>query len=176
MRKIFFLLVFVLVSVISVSFQAIDGKEIRNRDVEWSDFTGEIDESSKHDAWTYWVTKYSFPAPQFDGDIARVKVKVRLFLRSDSWVRPNKKTNRLLNHERGHYRIGRICANEIEKTINSMDFNRHNYRQEVDAIYWEIINKYREINKQYDLDTNHYNNQAQQAIWDKKLNDLLKKK
>jgi hypothetical protein len=174
MRKILLIAAFVLVSLVSVSAQ-VNGKEIRDRDIEWEDFTGEVDSSSKFDAWTYWVTTYSYPAPQFDGDVVRINLKVRLFLRNDSWVRPDKKADRLLNHERGHFRIGRICANEIEKTVNSTEFSRSNYRKEVDAIYWQIIEKCKQMNKQYDLDTNHYNNREQQASWDKKLTELLDK-
>lgn len=173
MRKLFLIISFILISLVSSSAQTVNGKEIRNRDVVWSDFTGEVDKNSKWDAWTYWVTTYSFPSPTIVGNNVRVRVTVRLFLRSDSWVRPNKKSARLLKHEQGHYRIGRICANDIERTINSMEFSRNNYHKEVDAVYWKIIEKYQAMNRLYDLETNHYNNLKQQALWDKKLQDLL---
>lgn len=174
MKKASLIIVFVLVSFISISAQKIDGKEIKNRDIEWSDFTGEADESSKFDAVTYWIITYSFPRPTFEGNKARVKATVRVFLRSDSWVKQDKKTSLLLNHERGHFKIGKICAKEIEETINAMAFDRNDYANQINAVYWEIIKKYVEIEKQYDIDTEHYKNQAQQAMWDKKLNDLLK--
>jgi predicted secreted Zn-dependent protease len=96
-----------------------------------------------------------------------------LFLRSDSWVRANKQTQRLLNHERGHFKIGKICAKEIQETINSMTFDRYDYAKQINVVYWKIIEKYREFEKQYDSETDHYKNQAQQELWDKKLNDLL---
>lgn len=175
MKKILFAFAFLLFSIVSISAQNINGKEIRNRDVEWSDFTGEVDKASKFDAWTYWVTSYSFPAPQLYGNGVRVNISVRLFLRADSWVRSDKQTARLLNHERGHYRIGMICANEIEQTINSMKFSQDNYHNEINAIYWQIIEKYKALNKQYDAETDHFNNQEQQKIWDRKINNLLNK-
>jgi hypothetical protein len=71
--------------------------------------------------------------------------------------------------------IGKICAKEIEDTINSREFDRDDYAKRISAVYWEIINKYKEIEKQYDRETDHYKNQEQQALWDKKLNDALKK-
>lgn len=175
MKKILVIFAFLLFSIVSISAQNINGKEIRNRDVEWSDFTGEVDRASKFAAWTYWVTSYSFPAPKIYGNGVRVNISVRLFLRADSWVRPGKQTARLLNHERGHYRIGMICANEIEQTINSKEFSKNNYHKEIDAIYWQIIEKYKALGKQYDAETNHFNNQEQQKIWDKKIYDLLSK-
>ena len=158
---------------VSSSAQTAKGKEIRNRDIEWSDFTGNVDAASNLFAYTYWMTTYSFSPPRANGDKVRVRLAVRLFLDPISWVRPDKKSDRLLNHERGHFRLGRICANEIETTINSTDFSRNNYHKEIDQLYWKIIDKYRVLNKQYDLDTQHFRNAEQQAIWDKKLDEQL---
>lgn len=173
MQRILWITIISLFECVPLVAQTIDGKEIRNRDIEWPDFTGAVDSSSPHDAYTYWITTYSFPSLVFRGETARVKVTVRLFLTSNSWVRPNKQTARLLNHERGHFRIGRICANEIELTINSMDFSLKAYHKEIDAVYWKIIEKYRAVDSRYDVDTDHYINQELQAAWDKKLEALL---
>src|SRR5689334_8291365 len=119
MKKISLIIAFVLVSAVSISAQNVNGKEIKDRDIEWSDFVGDVVQTSQFDAVTNWVTTYSFPRPTFEGDKARIKLTVHLFLRADSWVKPDKKTPRLLNHERGHFKIGKICAKEIEETVNS---------------------------------------------------------
>ncbi|MFL6467027.1 MAG: DUF922 domain-containing protein [Pyrinomonadaceae bacterium] len=173
MKKIVFAVSVALALSFEISSQAAKGKEIRDRDIEWSDFTGEADRSSPRYAYTYWMTTYSFPSPSFRGDKVRVKIAVRLFLDPTSWVRPDKRSVRLLNHERGHYRLGRICAKDIEETINSTDFSRDNYRKEIDALYWKIIEKYVVLNKQYDSDTDHYLNVEQQIFWDRRLEFLL---
>lgn len=173
MKKILLIIIFSFISLISTSAQITTGKEINNRDIEWSDFSGKIDETSKWDASTYWVTTYSYSSPNFEGNSARVNLTVRLFLRADSWFKPNKKSDRLLEHERGHFKIGRICAKELVTIINSKSFDRNNYRQEIDAVYWKIIEKYKQINAQYEQDTDHYKNIKQQELWNKKLEDLL---
>lgn len=173
MKKISLIIIFVLFSFVSISAQKINGKEIKNRDIEWSDFAGEVDAASRFDALTNWIITYAFSSPSFKNGAAQVRLTTKVFLRSDSWVKPNKATARLLNHERGHFKIGKICAREIEQTVNSMSFDRNDYAKQIDAVYWKIINKYVEIEKQYDSDTEHYNNQAQQEAWDKKLNDAL---
>lgn len=171
-KQISLILLFLIISFVSISAQ-VEGKEIINRDIEWADFIGDIDKSSKFYAVTNWAITYNFSRPTFEGNKARVKVSTYLFLLSNSWVKPNKQTPRLLNHERGHFKIGKICAGEIEKTINSKFFDRNNYAEEIAAVYWEIIKKYQEFEKQYDEETDHFNNQEQQLLWDKKLNNLL---
>ena len=150
------------------------GKEINDRDVEWSDFTGPVDPSSRFSAWTDWRISYTYPAPTIRKEKVYVTVTTKLFLRYDSWVKPERRSQRLLEHEQGHFRIGRIRAREIVSTINSTAFSRENYRKEINDIYWATINKYIEINKEYDSETKHYNDLEGQARWNKKLAELLK--
>lgn len=173
MKNLLLLCVLILVSTLPAFAQEVDGKEIINRQIQWSDFVGEIDESSDFDAVTNWAITYRFSAPTIRNGRARVKVTTRIFLRSDSWVRPNKKSARLLEHERGHFKIGQLCAREIEETLSAEIFSASDYAQEIEARYLEIIEKYKEIEKQYDEDTDHYRNVKQQAIWNKKLNEMF---
>lgn len=151
------------------------GKEINDRDVEWADFTAPVDPNSRFDAWTDWRITYRYSAPDVRDGKAYVTASTKLFLRYDSWVKPDKKSKRLLEHEQGHFRIGRLCAREIVATINSTGFSLENYPKEINDIYWAVINKYVEINKQYDRETSHFNDLEGQARWNRKLAELLKK-
>ena len=159
----------------STSSKDVLGKEIRNRELEWTDFKGEVDPNSRWNAFTDWVTSYRFSAPDFEDGRVRVKLNVQLFLTPNSWVRPDKKSDLLLEHERGHFNIGRICSKQIETTINSASFSSANYRKEIDNAYWMVIGKCKEFERQYDAETRHYNDREQQTLWNKKISDLLKK-
>ena len=151
------------------------GKEINDRDVEWSDFTGQVDPNSRFNAWTDWRISYSYAAPVFRDGKAYVTVSTKLFLRHDSWVKPESRSQRLLEHEQGHFRLGRICAREIVSTINSTPFDRDGYKKDINDLYWATINKYVEINKLYDRETNHHNDLEGQARWNRKLAELLER-
>jgi hypothetical protein len=155
--------------------KGVSGKEIRGREIEWTDFVGEVDPTSHWNAYTDWVTDYRYSDPDVISGRVRVDLSVRLFLTPKSWVRPDKKSDLLLEHERGHFNIGRLCAKQIERTINSSYFSLSNYRKEIDDSYWMIIGKCKEFEDLYDVETRHYNDREQQAIWNKKIADLLKK-
>jgi hypothetical protein len=159
----------------SVSAQSKLGKEIRDREIEWSDFAGDVPENARWHAYTDWVTTYRFSRPSIEGGRARVRLSVQLFLEATTWVRPDKKSDRLLEHERGHYNIGRICARQIEDAVNSAWFSVSNYAKEIDDIYWRTIDKCKQFERQYDTETKHYHDEEQQALWNKKIADLLKK-
>ena len=60
------------------------------------------------------------------------------------------------------------------ETINASTLDPNNLREDVNKIYWAVIRKYQEIEKQYDKDTNHYRDTEQQARWNKRLEELLK--
>lgn len=176
MNRIFLLLLLIAASVTAFYSQnASRGKEIRGREIEWADFTDDVDLKSPWHAYTDWVTDYRFSAPDFDGGRVRVKISVRLFLTPRSWVRPNKKSDVLLEHERGHFNIGRICAKQIENSINSSYFSLSSYQKEIDDTYWMITGKCKEFEDRYDAETRHYNDREQQAAWNKTIADLLKK-
>ena len=174
MKRIAFFILIVIVSTVSALSQSVIGKEINDRDVEWADYNGEINHSSPFAAETYWAVTYKFPPPKVKDGKVYLKVETHLYLRSTSWVKPNRQTQRLLEHEQGHFRIGRICTEEFRKTADSTAFDLDNYAKEIDAIYWTTIKKYQNLTKQYDLETDHYRNIEEQARWNKKLDDLLK--
>lgn len=173
MKKMLLIIALVLTGGVSLFAQNGNGKEIGNGQIEWSDFTGEVDDASDFDAMTYWTITYKFSAPTFKNGRAQTTVTTRIFLRADSWVKPDKKSARLLEHERGHFKIGQLCAREIEETLSAESFDSADYAQEIDRRYWEIIEKYKQIEKQYDEETEHYRNREQQALWNKKLHELL---
>jgi hypothetical protein len=152
----------------------ISGKEIRGRELEWTDFNGEVDPGSRWNAYTDWVTSYRFSRPDFAGGRARVKLTVQLLLTRNSWVKPEKKSDALLEHERGHFNIGRVCSEQVERKINSSSFSASNYPKEIDDMYWVEMGKCKELEQRYDMETKHYNDREQQALWNKNIADLLK--
>ncbi len=151
------------------------GKEIKSRELEWSDFVGAVDRDSPWNSYTDWTTMYRFSAPTNDGTGVRVRISVQLYLKPTSWVRADKKSDELLEHERGHFNIGRICSIQIEMAVDATPFSPVNYPKQIDDVYWQVSAKCKEFERQYDIDTKHYNDREQQALWNKKIADMLKK-
>jgi hypothetical protein len=181
MNRSFILILMIAVNTVVVYSQPdqarreISGKEIRGRELEWSDFTGQVDANSRWNAYTDWVTSYRFSRPDFAGGRARVKLTVQLLLTRNSWAKPERKSQELLEHERGHFNIGRICSKQIEQAVNSSFFSASNYPKEIDDMYWNGMRKCKEFEERYDIETKHYNDREQQVLWNQKIADLLKK-
>jgi len=72
----------------------------------------------------------------------------------------------ILKHEQGHYTISFLEQQELLRIFNRTRFDE-NYKTEVLDIFDRIHNKYQQLNKDYDEDTDNSRNRVQQASWDK---------
>ncbi len=88
-----------------------------------------------------------------------------------SWVKKefislsdSKKKEQLLNHEKGHLIIALIQHRKLQKLLSTTKFST-NPRKEIDSLHKVVLRDLEEENNQYDLETNHMNNQLKQAEW-----------
>lgn len=176
MKKYFcIILLFFVSNSLSAQDIIINGKK-GNRLLTWSDFKGEPDMNSYHDALTMWNIDYGLKNIILKGDTIKIGViPVTLSLNgNECWVKPQKKSDRLLKHEQGHFDIGLICQREIINTLNNTVFLKADFQQKINSIFSSLLGKYHSMGQQYDKETNHSINQQSQDTWnaffDKELN------
>ena len=154
--------------------QAIDADEIiENNKLRWSDFAGPIDETSKYWARTNWRVAYKYKA-FFRKDTVTVDLIATPVLKATSWVLPDKKSDELLVHEQGHFDFGLLVAAEFEKAIKSTVLLRSDYSQKISFIFNSIIGNVKQLEIQYDEETNHMKNKKEQLRWNTKISEMLK--
>ena len=84
-------------------------------------------------------------------------------------------SNKVLNHELGHFNITEIYARKsrmLISEINAKSFGEVD--KKVKKIVTDINDKSRKEQKQYDKETAHGTNAEKQAEWDKKIAERLK--
>ena len=133
----------------------------------WDDFLGKPDKTSTHDAFTNWNVSYSFGGTKLKGDtIFFTLLKVKLeFNGKESWIKREKSTNELLMHEQGHFDIGRLCSLELQKTFNTTIFLKSNFQTKPQLLFDSILKKYNQMGLDYDKETDHSKNKAEQLRW-----------
>jgi hypothetical protein len=146
------------------------------RPLTWDDFKGEPDNGSAYDASTFWDITYNIKGISFKGDTAKInKFSVILKLNETfSWRKPAKQTNILLKHEQGHFDLGLICQREIIDELNNTVLFKTDFKDKIPAIFSATLEKYRLLEKKYDEETDHSNNQPAQDNWNKFIADKLK--
>lgn len=75
------------------------------------------------------------------------------------------KTAYILAHEQGHFDITEIYARKLHQALLSYDFNRRNYKQDVNRAYEKIVSEKEAFQEMYDKQTDHSRNKKEQAAW-----------
>jgi len=71
----------------------------------------------------------------------------------------------VLRHEQGHYTIAYMEQQELLRTVSKTIFYA-NYQSAAQSIFNRIDAKYKQLNIDYDIDTQHMQNRTQQQSWD----------
>lgn len=71
----------------------------------------------------------------------------------------------ILKHEQGHYNIAYLEQQEVLRTLSRTRFTA-NYRQEAMDIFDRIDARYKQLNQDYEEDTQNMVNRQQQHSWD----------
>jgi hypothetical protein len=121
-------------------------------------------------AYTNCTIDFKFQANRDNGNYT-VHFNVRLMMNNDkSWIdrsriRSQETLAEILKHEQGHYNIAYLEQQEVIRTMSRTRFTA-NYQNEAMNIFNRIDAKYRQLNIDYDEDTEHSVNRQQQHSWD----------
>jgi hypothetical protein len=162
-KIIVLLLLVILTTSCSVQKQAANASA--DKQIQWSDFSGKI-ENMPYNAYIYWNVDYSIRKLRFISDTAKVEVKVTCRINKRSWVKPDNKSDELLNHERGHFSIAQILSLELTNEYKRNFYLKQNYRYKIDSIFYAVKRPYTEMELRYDAETRHMYDTAAQNKWD----------
>jgi hypothetical protein len=168
-----------LLFVSKINAQKVASKKLfTGENIDWSDFKGEVNYNFPHNiaALSIYSLEYNYNIKHINNtDSINIKIFVQLFFSDSSWVKPNKKNEEILNHEKGHLLLGLIAARECENVINNQIFIEKDYKIKIDSIFRENDLKYHKLQDKYDLDTNHSINKDEQQRWNNLIQMLLVK-
>jgi hypothetical protein len=121
-------------------------------------------------AYTNCSITYTYKAHR-EGDYYSLDFNILLAMNHyRSWIDRRQVNTResmaeILKHEQGHYNLAYMEQQELLRTVSHTIF-RENYRRVADAIFDRIDAKYKQLNADYDADTDNSMNRTQQHSWD----------
>jgi hypothetical protein len=140
-------------------------------DLNWSDFQGEPEKNRSTAASSSIAIPYGFKA----NSKGEVKGQLRVYFEKDkSWSKEQKQSNRLLAHEQLHFDIAELNRRKLVKALKEAKLDETNFKEKLENIVLEHWNGiYREMQDQYDRETDFSKNAAKQEEWRIKINRLL---
>jgi hypothetical protein len=138
--------------------------------VSWADFKGTADASSPYQANTETEVKVDVKTK---GNQALMTIQC-YFNKNLSWVK--KPTDYLLTHEQMHFNITEISTRKFRQRLSGKTFPLNEFQQVLNTTHAAIRKESKEMQAQYDKETEHSVNEAAQKKWNakitKELNDL----
>lgn len=120
-------------------------------------------------AYTNCTIDFKYQASNRNGYYL-INATVNLLLNNNkSWLDRSRVTSQtmlaeILKHEQGHYLIAYLEQQEILRQISKTRFS-YNYKYEAMELFNRIDAKYKQLNSDYDEDTQHMTNRQQQRSW-----------
>ncbi len=143
-----------------------------NRPLNWNDFQ-EKTPNSKYAASV-------FPSLGFDekreivNGVIKIQLSMKIYVpKSACWVKDNDRTDYTLNHEQRHFDIAAIVGKHFEQKIKAMKLTVTNPDGPINVQYYESFREMNQLQDQYDGETRHGINTAEQERWNKRIDDDL---
>jgi hypothetical protein len=147
------------------------------RTLNAEDFQGTPASRTLAIAYTHCNVDVNYRATAENG-YYRLYFDVKLLVdKNKSWLNRGRITSpamlgEILNHEQGHYSIAYMEQHEVQREMERTRFGA-DYESKVKEIFDRIDAKYKQLNNDYDEDTQHMVNRAQQHSWDAYFNKRL---
>lgn len=135
-----------------------------------SDFKGAPRSGGGIIAYTNTIIGYTY-VPSWQNGYYRLDFTIKLEInKNESWIDRSRVTSpamlaEILKHEQGHYNIAYLEQQELLRTVSRTVFY-DDYLTKAKEILRRIDAKYKQLNADYDIDTNHMLNREQQHNWD----------
>lgn len=148
----------------------------KNRPLVWTDFKGAGRFGSRWAAQVFTSFGMEVNAT-VSNRVVNLHIKIQVWLdKTISWVRPDAKNDYTLAHEQLHFDITKLVAERFKKKVSNMLFTVEDFSSEIQYQYLEYYRQMSQTQQDYDGDTNHGIDKAEQQRWiekvKKELNEL----
>lgn len=143
--------------------------------LSWDDFKGRPDKNSEWTAMTYSGIKLRYEYKHKDG---WYNVKIMLYPYMDktrSWYTEAGHNNHTLAHEQRHFDITILIAKQLAQELQQKNYSSKAFAKQINKVHEEYLEKLRQMQEQYDEETNHGISKGRQRMWDRKIESELRK-
>jgi hypothetical protein len=144
-----------------------------NKKLSWTDFKGKPVAASEAAAITNagFGFKMAFHS---EDNAATLHLTVDCtFSITDSWVKNNRKTPYILNHEQHHFDLAYLYAMQFVHNLKMAKYTMKDYNKVLEKIYTQCQTDLLSAQNAYDTETKNSQLADKQEIWDKKIDGQM---
>ena len=144
-----------------------------NRKLRWEDFKGVPNAADDFVASTNSGVSFSVSYREENGEAFLQYTVTANFYPKLSWYRSKDVSKYILAHEQTHFDITELHARKLRKALAEIPQDR-SFRDKASILYNKMEAERREMQLQYDADSNHSNIEAEEYRWQDYVKDQLK--
>lgn len=144
------------------------------RALTWQDFKGKPQSDADFVASTNSGMSFSFSYSEKNGKRSMEYSVVCNFYPQESWFKPGHVSEYILKHEQTHFDISELHARKLRKRMDETSFSK-NVKKEVEALYQQTEHERRQMQNDYDFESDHSKNKEGEYRWRAKVAQELKK-
>jgi len=138
------------------------------RPIAWSDFQSKTGDN-KYEAEVYPTIGYDEHTDVVKGTI-NLQLVIKVCLpKSACWVKEGGRNDYALNHEQRHFDIAKIASEHFKQKIKAEKLPVDNFDGFINVAYLDSYREMSALQKQYDAETGHGTNRAEQEHWNEKI-------
>lgn len=142
----------------------------------WDDFKGVPDLENLFDANTNSGISYSWSLRSSEKEIEFLYSVETYFYPDLSWAKPEKRSVGLLSHEQLHFDITELHARKLRKAMKNYKLPvQEKVKSELRKMYRDVEFSRKQMQEQYDLETDHIQNPMAQRTWEIFISSELEK-
>lgn len=135
-----------------------------DRKLVWADFKGVPNGPPDYVASTNSGVSFSYSYRERNG-VGEIKFTVLSnFYPNLSWYRPSKVSDYILAHEQMHFDISELYARKLRLRLAVIPHDR-DFKSKAETVYDQIEADRREMQFQYDVETDHSNSKEEEFHW-----------
>ncbi|MEO6632799.1 MAG: hypothetical protein ABIN13_13785 [Mucilaginibacter sp.] len=143
------------------------------RPLTWADFQSKTP-NSKYAAEVFPTVGYDEHAEVVKG-IIKLHLTVKTCLsKSACWVKDGSRSDYALNHEQRHFDIVKIASEHFKQKLTAGNLGTDDYEASVNMEYLDAYREMNNLQKQYDDETHHGTDAAEQGRWNQHIDKELK--
>lgn len=140
--------------------------------IAWSDFKGKAEVSSPFATMSAVGIYYKYNSTSI-GKTYKIRFTIYAgFDRTKSWSKSGSRTAAILKHEQLHFDIAELVSRAFKKEAEQTVYSK-NYKNEISRIFSRYTNYLQKLQRKYDVQTMHSNNNSKQKDWEQLIHREL---
>ena len=142
----------------------------KEKKISWNDFQATAPKLDSHIALSRVEIQYESSVDK-EG---KMTMEIRaVFIKDQSWVKQDRKSDNILKHEQYHFNLTEVWARKLRRDVTGKKWNPKTFEKEFNSMFKKHMAQTLKEQLRYDNETNHSQLRDKQTNWEQQIDKEL---